>query len=321
MHATKALGAVISNLVGVLGFKPVESLVVVTVQDGEAGCVMRLDLSDAAAAEAPERLADLVVRADADGAVAVFVSAESASCTMCADEFREQAAALSAALERRGVQMLDAVVVDQVEAGGRWRCVDGCGKDGVLDDPATSAAAAAAVVAGHRIYGTREDLKASVSVDAARASVLAPMLAGAGGPVEDVAVAVRAAISAVRRIGDGAVLSDVELAAVGAMLVDLRVRDALMTLVDSDEADAAEQLWSQLVRVLPQPFRCEALVVAAHAAYVRGNGPLAGVCLEAVQAEDPAHRMAALLDTALQSGVRPEDIRGLTAGLPSAVSV
>ena len=31
MHAIKALGAVISNLVGVLGFKPVESLVVVAV--------------------------------------------------------------------------------------------------------------------------------------------------------------------------------------------------------------------------------------------------------------------------------------------------
>lgn len=321
MHAIKALGAVISNLVGVLGFKPVESLVVVGFEDGEAGCVMRLDLSDAAAPEAHERLADLVARGGADGAVVVFVSAESASCAMCADDFREQAYFLSEALERRGVPLLDAAVVDQVEAGGRWRCADNCGDGGVLDDPATSPAAAAAVATGSRIYRTREDLKASVAVDVARAAVLAPLLAGAGGPVDDVTVSVREAVAAVRRVGEGAVLSDTEVAAVGAALVDFRVRDALMTLVHCDEAVAAEQLWAQLVRVLPQPFRGEALILTGHSAYVRGDGPLAGVCLEEVRVSDPTHRMAELLDTALQGGVRPEEIRGLTAGLPSAVSV
>ena len=57
------------------------------------------------------------------------------------------------------------------------------------------------------------------------------------------------------------------------------------------------------------------------APYVAGRGPLAGVALEAVLAECPAHRMAGLLDVALQNGLRPEDIRGLLAGLPAAGSV
>lgn len=321
MHAIKGLSAVISNLLGILGFRPVESLVVVSVQGGEAGSVMRLDLSDATSPDVPEQLADLVVRAGGDAAVAVFVSAEGASCAMCADEFTEQARNLSAALERRGAQLLDAVVVDHIEAGGRWRCVDNCGKGGVLDDPAISAAAAAAVVAGHRMYGSREELRATVAVDVARATSLAPMLVGVSGCVDDVAVAVRSAVAAVRRVGVGEVLSDAELASVGSTLVDLRVRDALMTLIDSDEAGAAEQLWSQLVQVLPQPFRSEALCMLAHASYVTGAGPVAGMCLEAIRAETPNHRMAALLDTALQNGVRPEAIRGLTASLPPAVSV
>jgi len=108
----------------------VESLVVVAVQDGAVGCVMRLDLSDAALAEAPDRLADLVVRGGVDGAVAVVVSAVGAGCQMCGDQFRELARDLAAALERRGAQLLDAVVVDSVEAGGRWRCVDNCGMSG-----------------------------------------------------------------------------------------------------------------------------------------------------------------------------------------------
>ena len=48
-------------------------------------------------------------------------------------------------------------------------------------------------------------------------------------------------------------------------------------------------------------------------AYVRGDGPLAGVSLEAALRCEPGHRMAGMLDTALQSGLRPEQIRGLTA--------
>jgi hypothetical protein len=321
MHAIKALGKIVSSLMALLGFQPVESLVLVAIKDGGIGCVMRLDLGDAALPEASERLADATARSGADGVAAVFVSADGASCAMCAGEYRNLVGELTAALARRGVEMFDAVVVDRVEVGGRWRCLDDCGEGGVLDDPHTSAAAAEAVLAGHRLYGSREELKASVAVDAERVAVLAPMLAGAGGDVEDAAVAVREVVAAVRRVGAGAVLADVELARIGATLVDMRVRDAVMTLVHCDEAAAAEQLWAELARVLPRPFRSEAMCAAAYSAYVRGEGPLAGVRLEVLLAEDPAHRMAGMLDTALQSGMPPEAIRGLTAGLTPAVLV
>ncbi len=322
MHAIKTLGSVIANLAAILGFRPVDSLVLVTVKGDALGCVLRLDLSDAALPEAPERLADTTARSGADGVAAVFVSEEGASCAMCASEYRNMVGELAAALTRRGVQMLDAAVVDRVEEGGRWWCLDECGDGGVLDDPAASVAAAAAVMAGHRMYGSREELKASVVGDQARVAELAPLLVGAGGPVEDVGVAVREVVAAVRRVGEGVVLPDVDLARIGAALADLRVRDAAMTLVHcDDEAAAAEQLWSELARVLPQPFRAEAMCTAAHAAYVRGEGPLAGVRLEAVLAEDPSHRMAVMLVTALQSGMPPEAIHGLTVNLTPAVLV
>ncbi len=38
MHTIKAMSAMISNLVGVVGFRPVESLIVVGFEGGEAGC-------------------------------------------------------------------------------------------------------------------------------------------------------------------------------------------------------------------------------------------------------------------------------------------
>ena len=55
----------------------------------------------------------------------------------------------------------------------------------------------------------------------------------------------------------------------------------------------------------------EALVQLAFSAYARGDGPLAGVSLEAALRCEPGHRMAGMLDTALQSGLRPQDIRKL----------
>jgi hypothetical protein len=52
-------------------------------------------------------------------------------------------------------------------------------------------------------------------------------------------------------------------------------------------------------------------VLLAFSAYARGDGPLAGLALEAALSADPNHRMAGMLDTALQSGMRPEQIREL----------
>src|SRR4029077_5000617 len=81
----------------------------------------------------------------------------------------------------------------------------------------------------------------------------------------------------------------------------------------------AESLWTVLARRLPQPWRVEALVLVAFSAYARGDGPLAGISLEEAMRCDPAHRMAGMLDRALQAGMRPEQIRELaTTGYESA---
>ncbi|OBJ81371.1 DUF4192 domain-containing protein [Mycobacterium sp. 1245852.3] len=319
MYTTESIGDVVRNLPGMLGFRPAESLVVAAVQGGCVSCVLRVDLSDVAATNALERLAVLVSRSGADGAVAVFVSTLTSSCMMRIERFGDMAATLAEALEADGVCLVDAVMVDRVEAGGRWQCVDGCGKAGVLGDPASSAAAAAAVVAGRRMYGSREELAALVAVDVERAAAVAPLLAGAGGAA--VEVAVRQAVAAVRRVGQGEVLSDIDLARIGASLVDVRVRDALFTLVDSAEAGAAETLWGELARVLPRPYRSEALCLIGFSAFSRGEGPLAGVALEAALAEEPAHPMAGMLDCALQGGIRPEDIRNLIRHAVSALAI
>ena len=130
-------------------------------------------------------------------------------------------------------------------------------------------------------------------------------------PLEPATRAIVDAMAAAGRVGDGQRLSDAELARLACALGDVEVRDTLYALAVGQSAGEAESLWALLSRSLPAPWRVEALVLVAFSAYVRGDGPLAGVSLEAALRCQSGHRMAGMLDTALQSGLRPEHIREL----------
>jgi hypothetical protein len=313
-------GALIAALPAVLGFVPEKSLVLVSLEEGRMGAVMRADLS-ADLIDNLDRLAELAAASGADTVVAVIVDEDGASCPMCGDDHSELCDALTTALDHRGVGLYGAHVVDRVEAGGRWHCVDGCGADGAVEDPTASPLAAAAVLDGRRLYKRRSDLHAVIALDSARSARLAesiPAQAAArdaqwqadpdGRGRRDVETAIEVA----SRVMDGVEPVDSELAALACGLTDVAVRDTLYALAVGAEAAAAEALWALLSRALPAPWRVEALVLLAFSAYARGDGPLAGISLEAALSSDPDHRMAGMLDTALQSGMRPEQIRELT---------
>lgn len=306
-------GVLIAALPAVLGFVPEKSVVLVTVEGGSLGCVMRVDLSDELAA-AIGQMTDVAATARPDGAIVVVVDEEGAGCRMCNEEHRDLVATLEAMLAERGIRLLAAHVVDRVAVGGRWHCVDGCGEGGTVEDPAASPLAMAAVLDGRRLYTRRSELQEVIAVtDSARAAALAALLdnmpatrsdADARGDIE-------VAMAAAARVADGARLSDDELARLAHALTVVEVRDTLYALAVSQTAAQAETLWAELSRRLPEPWRVEALVLLAFSAYVRGDGPLAGVALQAALRCDGTHRMAGMLDTALQSGMRPEQIREL----------
>ena len=88
-------------------------------------------------------------------------------------------------------------------------------------------------------------------------------------------------MAAAARVGDGQQLADAELAGLACALTDVQVRYMLYALAVGHGAGEAESLWALLSRSLPTPWRAEALVLLAFSAYVRGDGPLAGVSLEA----------------------------------------
>lgn len=313
-------GALIAALPAVLGFVPEKSLVLVSLEEGRMGAVMRADLA-VDLIDNIDRLAEIAATSGADTVVAVIVDADGALCPMCNTDHRQLCDALTEALADRGVGLHAAHAVDRVEVGGRWRCVDGCGAEGDVEDPTASPLAAAAVLDGRRLYRRRADLQAVVAVtDPDRADGLAEPIQnraamrqaewqadpdGCGRRDVETVMAVAA------RVGEGLEPADDELAALACGLTDVAVRDTLYALAVGADAGAAESLWAVLARTLPDPWRVEALVLLAFSAYARGDGPLAGLSLEAALRSDPGHRMAGMLDTALQSGMRPEQIREL----------
>lgn len=308
--------SLIAALPAVLGFVPQKSLVLVTLDRGELGCVMRVDLS----ADLPgsvDHVAEVAAAAAPEAAIAVIVDEDGASCRMCNDEHRQLAVTLTEALAEHGIEMVATHVVDRVAAGGRWHCVDGCGSGGVIDDPAASPLAAAAVLDGRRLYSQRAELLRVIEPDPAGGAGLVEAIGrtevarSTGRSDADARRDVEAAIAAAGRLAAGADLAEAELCALACSLTDGRVRDALYALAVGDGAGSAESLWAVLARTLPEPWRNEALVLLAFSAYARGDGPLAGVSLDAALRGDPMHRMAGMLDTALQSGMRPERIREL----------
>jgi hypothetical protein len=306
----------IAALPAVLGFIPEESLVLVTFEDGELGCVMRVDLS-AGLVGSLAHIAEVAAGNGSDAAVAVIVDVDGASCRMCLDDHQFLAGVLTEELDGRGVELLAAYVVDRLEAGGRWHRADGRPGAGMIEDPMSSPLAAAAVLDGRPLYAKRAELQEVVApidpgrTEALRAAMLRAEHDGELRPDAEARRDVEHALAMSRGLFEGRVPDDDDLARLGCGLTDPRVRDTLYALAVGREADRAEALWASLARTLPDPWRTEALVLLAFSAYARGDGPLAGVALEAALLGDQDHRMARMLDQALQSGMRPEQIREL----------
>jgi hypothetical protein len=308
-------GSLIAAIPAILGFVPEESLVLIGVDDGELGGILRADLP-AVLHDALNHVAEVAAAPAPDAVIAVIVS-ETADCRGCRDDFRDLARLLAAELGEHGVDLLAAHVVDRVAAGGRWYCADGCGSAGVVDDPTASPLAVAAVLDGRRLYAARADLEQVVAPVGEMVAAVAAHLTDAAQPPAAQRPDAHArrdvldVLAAAGRIAGGADLTPEEHAQLGYALSDPRVRDTLYALAVGECADAAEALWATLARGLPAPWRAEALVLLAFSAYARGDGPLAGVSLDAVLRADTDHRMAGMLDTALQTGMRPHQIREL----------
>ncbi|EHB48648.1 hypothetical protein MycrhDRAFT_5489 [Mycolicibacterium rhodesiae JS60] len=293
--------ALIRELPAVLGFRPEQSLIVVVISNGALKTVLRVDLDDALATLG--QLAEVTAGQEPDGVIAVIVDAHDGNHNALID-------ALDAALNDRSVMLIGAHVVDAIAEGGRWHCPDRCGVGGVLDDPAASVMAAAAVTNGRRLYSTRAELQAILEPDTAAAAALAEVVLDVPAAT-DPPTAVEAVIAAARAY-PATGMPDTESVAriIGAMRAK-HIRDMLFALALTADAAVTEALFIALARVLPPPWRADAAAVVGFLAYSRGDGPLAGIATGVALRDDPQHVLAGLLDAHLRCGTQPTDVRQL----------
>lgn len=328
----------IAAIPALLGFRPHRSLVALCLGGTPSviRTVMRHDLPEGVLTTgdrvALERMALVCEGADCDAVIAVVVDDRTAA----PDDDRAPGGplvdapldCLGACLSEVAVPLVAAYATTGIDAGRPWWGVLGDPRCGVVADPRASEVAAAQVLRGRQIRTSRAELEHLLRPrgheDRRR---MARLLATARHPSSrTVPRGNRAALEFVlaRVAGRGAAgpLADEDVAAIAVALENLAVRDCMLGLAVTAEADGVEQAWVEMARALPGRSRADPATLLAFSAYARGDGPMAGVALAVALAADPRHRLAGLLDAALRGGVRPDAIvdlahtgRGIAADL------
>lgn len=275
-----------------LGFAPVESLVLMVIRDGRVLVTARLDLPPVALDEqVAAQLIGIADRAGAGGLVLLAYSSDAASAR--------------ALLERllvplRPVGLLDALYVDGTRFWSLLCTGDCCPSEGVPYDPSTHPLAAEAVYAGLTTAAGRAD------VAALTAGPPETDLAG----LEEVSHLVGAALVELspREAGELMVslvsgylerprrLSDVECAQLAILAADVTVRDVAWVAMTRDDVDDHLSLWGQVVGRTIAPWEPAPLCLLGMAAWISGNGALQNCCADRALSLDPSYSMAGLLD-------------------------
>jgi hypothetical protein len=307
-----------------LGFHPRNSVVLLALHGKSLGLTLRADLVDHdQAAVLAEQLLAPIARQRPTGVALIVVGGTS---TAAGDPpHRALVDALDNVLTGAGLPVVHAAWTAETARGAPWRCYDDPLCAGAVADPTTSPLAAASVAAGAVTFSSREQMAELVAADDPTALQRRAILldaADAEHPMSARLVAQRLVrlkeLHGAAAGGDLA-LSDDIVAEVASALCDHRVRDACLPWCTGAGAAAAERLWLALVRATPAPERAEPAALLALTAYLRGDGALAGVALDAALTACPHHSLSGLLRAALDGGLAPELLRGVAEDAAAAL--
>jgi hypothetical protein len=231
------------------------------------------------------------------------------------------------ALDARDIPLHEALLV----RAGRWWSYDCaaacCAPDAGTPLPAgTSPLAAASVAAGQVVARDRRELELRIApIGAAAAAAMGRTVTAVG---EDLADLVRrggrdAAADRYAAWVDAAVgpcdvprarMADEDLARVGWGLRDVRVRDRALGFALGPRAGAAELLWTECTRRLPEPLDAAPATLLAVSAWLRGDGAMARIALDRALDSQPDYTLAELLSRGMDAGLGPRDLRAMVAG-------
>jgi hypothetical protein len=323
-------GELIAAIPTLLGFRPTDSVIVVTYTgDTDRRClaaVLRSDIPDPAAVD--DWVSQLCVAVANQSATAVVVvllggapTVIPASATSATDgpvdrlgsdlPGRHLLDVLAAGLERTGTMVGDALWAASVDAR-TWRCYRDPVRCGVIPDPASLPVLTALTVAGVVTYGSREELAAVLAPHPAEVLALRAALVADLPPIDPDRDA-RFLTDVVAQVQAGrateSVLDDATIARLAHVLGHGRLRDVALGLCVGSRAEAAERVWTVLVRGTPRALVAHPACLLGVCAYLRGQGSLAAIAFEMACEVDPEHPTAGHLRLALNLGLHPSEVR------------
>jgi hypothetical protein len=302
-------GDVVAMVPYVLGFTPVDSLVMVALvgQRKRFGACLRLDLPHDPS-DGPAVARYLVSVAVAHRFRTVLLVAFTADA--------ERASHVVSPL-RRGLALRRIRVADALRADARrwwsYTCHDPacCSPDGTPYDADSSRVAAEAVVAGLTRAPDRDSLRACLEPldEPARLATLRECAA--------ITAAVKAGDRAFPHIADVDALSVQYATTPGEMSIhdaatlllavqDLTVRDAVWARLSRRNAAGQLELWRHVMRTAPDKLLGPAGALTGFAAWLDGQGALAWCAVERVDTVSPGYPMCLLLRSILDAAVSPE---------------
>jgi Domain of unknown function (DUF4192) len=299
---------VVAAIPYLVGFHPTDSVVVLCCGGRDGAYAIRLDLT--ASDALLDHVTELVTRRPpADVILAGY--GPGARVTPVVERVGDR-------LSRDGVRLREVL---RVEDDRYWSylCTDPvcCPPEGTFVDVRGSAVAAAATAGGLVALPDRDELARMIAPAGGAAMRRATdhaqrRLTSWGGEgdrsvgrrvVEEGLRLVRLLIERARAGGDPP--TDEEVAWLGVLLVNLRVRDEAWVRIDEGETAAHIRLWREVVRRVAEPYLPGPACLLAFAAWRAGEGALANLALDRALAADPHYSMARLLHELFVSGLPP----------------
>lgn len=301
-----------------VGFKPEDSIVLMSIKDDSIFMALRIDFPDSLDPEQIDTLISHLQRDDAEAAIAVYYIPESSTD---ADLLIKT---ITDAIDERKILLRESLIVH----ADRWRsliCEDNecCPPEGsplpALDN---SRIAAEQVALGKPVpFENINQLIDSISslepdkelldyinsipeIDYERDSV--PLQRQGAEAITDFIADFAA---------DGLCRDKKLLALVLVRLLDLQVRDFALGSVSDDTSETYFSAWRWLLRVAPEGYVAPVATIFAAIAYERGDGAIAHRALDRAEIDNPEYAMTGLLRQVFSAGWSPQSFAAMRAEL------
>ena len=306
-----------------IGFKPADSLVLISIRGGEIGMAMRIDIPPAISTDEIDMLVQHFRRDEAESALLVaYMPTDRSDGDLLL-------ITIGAALIREGITIQESIVV----ADGRYRsiiCRDpSCCPPHGLSMPTIeeSLYAAEHVIAGIPMpYENISELIGSISSTVGFdesdwcAEVSHFAIDESLDDETELGILRRDGVDAMQllldefRIGRGPTDRNLCARLIGRMS-DVQVRDFALGIHDEDSYDLYFAMWRELLRISPPGFIAPIACIVAAMAYEGGDGALAQKAVDRAIEDGESYPLAGLLRRVFNAGWPPQSFAQMRADL------